>query len=124
MFELLKNVKVTKAAEYDQISGNVFQNWEQILPKRISEICNLSMTVGSSTDACKVAKVKLLFKKGLKNDSSNYRLISLQTLLPKVFDRVVHDLRSYITLNQVLKKTHSTDTSFPYLYDNFFYKRF
>ena len=82
------------------------------------------MTVGSSTDACEIAKVKLLFKKSLKNDSSNHRLISLQTLLPKVFDRVVRDLRSYMTLSQVLKETHSTDTSFPFLYDNFFYKKF
>ena len=57
----------------------------QILTKSISELCNLSMTLGSFLDACKIAKLNPLFKKGSKTDPSNYRPISLLPLLFKVF---------------------------------------
>ena len=60
----------------------------RILAKPISELCNLSMTLESVPDACKIAKVKPLFKKGSKTDPSNYRPISLVPLLSKVFERV------------------------------------
>ena len=89
LFNILKNVEVTKAAGIDQISGKFLKDGAQILAKPISELCNLSMTLGSFPDACKIAKVKPLFKKGSKTDPSNCRPISLLTLLSKVFERVV-----------------------------------
>ena len=61
------------------------------MAKPISELCNLFMTFGSFSDARKIAKVKPLFKKGSRTDSSNYRPISLLPLLSKVFERVVLD---------------------------------
>ena len=91
LFNILKNVEVTKAAGLDQISGKFLKDGARILAKPISELCNLSMALGSFPDACKIAKVKPLFKKGSKTDSSNYRLISLLPLLSKVFERVALD---------------------------------
>ena len=81
LFKLLNNVEVTKAAGTDQISGKSLKDGTRILAKPISELCNLSMTLGSFPDASKTAKVKPLFKKGLKTDPSNYRPISLLPLL-------------------------------------------
>ena len=66
MFRLLKNVEVTKAAGTDQNSEKFFKDGARILVKPISELCNLSITLGSFPDACKVAKVKPLFKKSSK----------------------------------------------------------
>ena len=61
------------------------------------------MTLGSFLDACKIAKVKPLFKKGSERDSSNYRPISLLLLLSKVFERVVFDqTEEFLSLNKVL----------------------
>ena len=78
LFIILKNVnEVTKAAGIDQISGKFLKDGARILAKPISELCNLSMTLGSFPDAFKIAKVKPLFKKGSKTDPSNYRPISL-----------------------------------------------
>ena len=91
LFNILKNVEVTKAAGIDQISGKFLKDVARISAKPISELCNLSMTLGSFLNACKIAKVKPLFKKGSKTDPSNYRLISLLPLLSKVFERVVLD---------------------------------
>ena len=77
-----------------------------------------SLTLGSFPDTCKIAKVKPLFKKGSKTDSSNYIPISLLSLLFKVFERVVPDqTEEFLSLNKVLydyqsgfRKSHSTDT--------------
>ena len=71
LFNVLKNVEVTKAAGLDQISGKFLKDGARILAKPISELCNLSMALGSFPDACKIAKVKPLFKKGSKTDPSN-----------------------------------------------------
>ena len=64
LFNVLKNVEVRKAAGLDQISGKFLKDGVRILAKPISELCNLSMALGSFADVCKIAKVKLLFKKG------------------------------------------------------------
>ena len=76
------------------------------------------MTLGSFPDACKIAKIKLLFNKSSKTDPSNYRPISLLPLLSKVFERIVLDqTNEFLSLNKVLhgyqssfRKNHSTDT--------------
>ena len=60
------------------------------------------MTLGSFPDACKIGKVKQLFKKGSKTDQSNYRPISLLPLSSKVFERVVLDqTEEFLSLNKV-----------------------
>ena len=61
------------------------------LAKPLSEICNLPITYRNFLNACKVAKLKLFFKKGKKTDPSNYRPISLLPLISKVLERVIHD---------------------------------
>ena len=99
LFKLLNNVEATKAAGIDQISGKFLKDGARILAK---------------------PKVKSLFKKGSKTDSSNYRPISLLPLLPKVFERVVLDqTKEFLSVNEILydyqssfRKNHSTDMSF------------
>ena len=103
LFNILKNVEVTKAAGIDQISGKFLKDGARILAKPISELCNLSMTLRSYPDACKIDKVKPLFKKGSKTDPSNYRPISLLPLLSKVFERAaLNQTEEFLSLNKVL----------------------
>ena len=125
LFNILKNVEVTKAAGIDQISGKVLKDGARVLAKPISEMCNLFMALGSFPDACKIAKVKPLFKKGSKTDPSNYRPISLLPLLSKVCERVVLDQsEEFLTLSKILydyqsgfRKNHSTDICLFFLND-------
>ena len=99
----MKNAEVTKAAGIDQISGKCLKDGARVLAKPISELCNLSMALGSFPSACKIAKVKPLFKKGLKADPLNYRPISLLPLLSKVFEKVVLDqTEEFLSLNKIL----------------------
>ena len=80
---------------------------------------------GSFPDACKIAKVKPLLKKGSKTDPSNYRPISLLSLLSKVFERVLLDqTKEFLSLSKILydcqsgfRKNHLTDTCLSFLND-------
>ena len=39
---------------------------------------------------CKIAKIKLLYKKGSKTDPKNYCPVSLLPLVSKVIEKVIH----------------------------------
>ena len=83
------------------------------------------MALESFPNACKIAKVKPLFKMGSKTNQSNYRPISLLPLLSKVFERVVPDqTEEFLSLTKILydyqsgfRKNHSTDTCLSFLND-------
>ena len=103
LFSIIKNVEVTKVAGIDQISGKFLKDGARILAKPISELCNLSLTLGSFLDACKIGKAKPLYKKSSKTDPSNYRPISRLHLLSEVFQRVVLDqTEEFLSFNKVL----------------------
>ena len=57
LFNVLKNVEVTKAAGLDQISGKFLKDEARILAKPLSELCNLFMALGSFPDAFKIATI-------------------------------------------------------------------
>ena len=76
----MKNDEVTKVAGIDEISGQFLKNGARVLAKPISELCDRFMALWSFPDACKITKVKPLFKKASKTDLSNYRPLSLLTL--------------------------------------------
>ena len=92
-----------KQQDLTKFQENFLKDGARILAKPISELCNLSMALGSFPDACKIAKVKPLFKKGSKTDPSNYRPISLLPLLSKVFEKVFLDqTEEFLSLNKIL----------------------
>ena len=62
-----------------------------MLAKPISVLCNLSISQGVFPNACKVAKLKPIFKMGKKTDPSDCRPISLLTSVLMIIERVIHD---------------------------------
>ena len=91
----------------------------EILAKPLSEICNLSITSRAFPNACKVAKLKPIFKKGKKTYPSNYRLIW------KVLEKVIHDqTNAFLKGNNLLynyqsgfRTNHSTNLCLSFLTD-------
>ena len=72
--KILRGTKICIAAGIDDLSGHFLKDGSRVLSKPISELCNLSIKLGSFPDACKIAKLKPLFKKGSKTNPSNYNI--------------------------------------------------
>ena len=74
---------------------------------------------------CKVAKLRLLYKKGSKTDPKNYRPISLLPLISKIIEKVVHDQtqnflnksKIYYKYQSGFRKHFSTNSCLLYLHD-------
>ena len=88
--KILRRTKVCKAAGIDDLLGCFLKDGSRVLSKAISELCNLSIKLGSFPDACEIAKLKPLVKKGSKTNPSNYRPISLLPLISKVIEKLIH----------------------------------
>ena len=100
--KIFRSTNVCKAAGIDDLSGRFLKDGSRVLSKPISELCNLSIKLGSFPDACKIAKLKPLFKKESKTNPSNYRPISLLSLISKIIEKVVF----YLTMNFYTTANH------------------
>ena len=123
--KVLRSTNFRKAAGIDDRSGRFLKDGSRVLSKPISELCNLSIKLGSFPDSCKIAKLKPLFKKGSKTNPSNYRPISLLPLISKIIEKLIHEQTSSFLSNNELfynyqsgfRKNHSTDSCLKFLYD-------
>ena len=52
----------------------------------LTYICNKMLSSGIFPTRLKFSEVKPIFKRGNKNDTSNYRPVSLLTLFSKIFE--------------------------------------
>ena len=124
-FSLLKVKKINNTG-IDNLSGRCLRDGAKVLAKSITELFNLSIEKSIFPDACKIAKLKLLYKKGSKLEPKNYRPISLLPIVSKCFEGIVHSqTQSYLDKHQILYKyqsdfrpKNSTDTCLTILNNN------
>ena len=101
--KILRGTNVCKAAGIDDLSGRFLKDGSLVLSKHRSELYNFSIKLGSFPNSCKIAKLKPLFKKGSKINPSNYRPISLQFLISKIIEKLVHEqISSFLSNNEIL----------------------
>ena len=84
VFKILKNFDEAKCSGIDEISGIFLKDGAKLLITPITELCNLSISSVTFPDACKIAKLKPLFKKGTRTDPKTHRPISVLPLLSKI----------------------------------------
>ena len=121
----MKPSNICKAAVLDDLSIRFLKDGSRVLSKPISELCNLSIKLGSFPDSCKIAKLKPLLKKGSKTNPSNYRPISLLPLISKIIENMIHEqTSSFLSNNEILynyqsgfRKNHLTDSCLTFLHD-------
>ena len=88
-------------------------------------MCNLSISLSSFPDDCKIDKLKPLYKKEAKTKPKNYRPISLLPLISKLIEKVIHSqTQNFLDTNMILysyqsgfRKHYSTDICLSYLTD-------
>ena len=105
VLKILKEFKTNKATEVDNLAGRFLKDGSNTLCTPIARICNLSIKLASFPNKCKVAKIKPLYKKGLKTDPKNFRPISLLPLISKIIERIIHDqTMNFLPDNNILYK--------------------
>ena len=123
--KILRSTNFCKSAGIDDLSGRFLKDGSRVFSKPVSELCNLSIDLGSFPDSCKIAKLKPLFKKGSKTNLSNHRPISLLSLIFKIIKKLIHEqTSSFLSNNELLynyqsgfPKKHSTDSCLTFLHD-------
>ena len=72
----------------------------------LSEIINCSFKTGIVPNATKVAKVVPIFKKGERDNITNYRQISILPHFNKFFEKIMHDrLYNYVDKSKIIFHT-------------------
>ena len=89
VFKILRKFYENNARGID-ISGIFLKDGASLLATSIRQLCNLSISSGRFPDACKVAKLRPLFRIGSTMDLKNYRPISLLRLMSKTLERIAH----------------------------------
>ena len=85
---MLKNLDAAKASGIDQISARFLKDGAPVTTCHLS-LTNLSIKLDTFPSKCKTAKIKPLFKRGIKIQAKNYRPVSLLSLISKVIDRKI-----------------------------------
>ena len=75
VLKLLTDINPEKVAGIDNLSRRFLKDGAVILALPISKLCNLSTKRSKFPLDCKIVKLKLLYKKGLKTYAKNYRPI-------------------------------------------------
>ena len=87
-----------------------------IIAPILSEILNISVTLGKYPSKLKLSKITPIFKSGEDNDANNYRPISLLSNFNRIFEKIMYNrMKDYIDKHNLLyssqygfRKGHST----------------
>ena len=76
---------------YDNINSRSILIVKNVKSKHLAFLINLCFTTGTFPDQLKIARLKIIYKKGDKNDVSNYRPISILNNFSKIFEKAILD---------------------------------
>ena len=106
----LKNIDITKATGVDTIGPRLLKLAAPYISESLTFICNQSIVKSVFPKKWKEGKVTPLHKNGAKDDTNNYRPISVLPVVSKLLEKHVHDsLMAYLFSNSLL---HSTQSGF------------
>ena len=90
VYTLLKNVKVNKATGPDEIPAKLLHDHADQLAPILTSIFQTSLDAGRIPDDWRRASIVPIFKKGDKHLASNYRPVSLTSIICKLLEHIVH----------------------------------
>ncbi len=106
--KLLSGLNTSKAHGVDGIVARSLKTAAKELAFPLATIFNYSLCTGTIPGEWKQAQVTPVFKDGSRQDTSNYRPISVIPLCMKVFEKVVHaQLYDHISRNNLLNQFQS-----------------
>ena len=115
--KLIDKLKSNKAPGIDGISNYIIKSSTKVISLVLMKLFNQCMEEGIFPDVLKIACIVPLYKGGEKNESTNYRPISLLPLFGKIFEKIIEsrlvkffDKKKIITPHQFgFRKYYSTE---------------
>ena len=97
----LSKLRTDKSPGLDGVHPLVLKNLCTVLSKPLTSIFNTSLHTGKVPTIWKQGVVTAIYKKGKKNLASNYRAITLTSIICKLLeDYITESLRTHLTTNQ------------------------
>jgi len=113
--KIIKSLRTKNTCGYNEISYQIIKLSAPFIISPLIYICNAVLSNGVFSDRLKYAIVNPIFKKGNKQEISNYRPISLLTYLSKIIEKLMYArLLAHIDKNSILVRkqygfrTHSS----------------
>ena len=90
MKNYLRNLKPEKSPGTDELHPRLLKECASTLAKPLKMLFDLTMKTGVIPDDWKRAEIRPIYKKkGKKTDPSNYRPVSLTSVVCKVFEKII-----------------------------------
>ena len=114
----LKSIDCTKSHGIDEMHPKLLKAAADVVAKPLTDLFNLSLNTGDIPEDFLVAKIIPIHKSGAKTDPTNYRPISILSIVSRIFEKAVYNQlhnhaqeNSLITPNQSgFRPLHSTET--------------
>ena len=85
--KLLNKLDSKKSPGFDELSGKFLKLCAPYISETLANIFNMSISQGVYPELLKTARVTPIYKNGEKSDPSNYRPISVLSLINKIFEK-------------------------------------
>ena len=100
---LLSNLKIHKATGPDEISARVLKEMHSSITPILKVIFDCCLNTGVVPNDWKIANVTPLFKKGDRLQTSNYRPISLTSIISNIFElNLCSNIMKHLETNGIL----------------------
>jgi hypothetical protein len=113
--KIIKSLRTKNTCGFDEISNRIIKLSAPFIISPLTYICNVVLSTAVFSDRLKYAIIQPIFKKGNKQEISNYRPISLLTSFSKIIEKLNYArLLAHIDMNSVLVhkqygfRTHSS----------------
>ena len=122
---ILLSLDTSKAIVTDQIPAKFLMDGAEVMALPLRNMINLSIKLSTFPEECKIAKLKLMFKKGARTDPKNYRPISLLPLVSKIIEKSINfQYEDFLNKKKLIymyqsgfRTNHSTDLCLAQLVD-------
>ena len=103
--QLINKLPAKDSSVYDNISNNLLKHIKESVIKPLTYILNLSLSRGVFPENMKLAEIIPLYKKGARNEVSNYRPISLLITMSKLLEKCMYKrLYKFLSKNDIFYK--------------------
>ncbi len=94
VLSLISSLDTTKSTGFDGVSARMLKYTAPSIARSVTDLFNLSLRTGKIPTHWKIARITPIPKGGKPEDPTNYRPISILTILSKLLEKHVHEVLS------------------------------